>query len=285
MKRYGLAAAFALLVLVNAVVLAGVRYNRSGEAAAAVELTERELPLAWSGREDSGIALQLNWQRDGETGADWFDRRKLTEVGFDCRTSPDDPEARLRYAKALPRKTFLVLEFEGQAWLAWLERQRNRLKALDSDIVSGKATRKELALAVKRFTWDQATASRLLPVDAGNDPSLLRRRYPDTRRFLITPALVKLRFQPSLHEKGKPARPASVTGWIDEVLTDTIQVPPDRRGPLPKVKSGGKPWNSFCFDGEREERPPAPRYTVVLTYGKRHEPWVVSVRAGESKER
>ena len=58
MKKYGLIAAIALIVLTNVVVLAGVAYNRSGEPDATVTLTERELNLAGSwrleDREDSG---------------------------------------------------------------------------------------------------------------------------------------------------------------------------------------------------------------------------------------
>jgi hypothetical protein len=79
-------------------------------------------------------------------------------------------------------------------------------------------------------------------------------------------------------EKCKPEKRSAVYGWIEEVLTDTIQAPLDRRGLLTELKSGGKPWNSFYFDEEKEEKPPAPRYTVVLKYGKRHEPWAVAVR-------
>jgi hypothetical protein len=77
-----------------------------------------------------------------------------------------------------------------------------------------------------------------------------------------------------------------VYGWIEEVLTDTIQAPRDKLGLLEAQKSGGKPWNSFYFDEEKEEKPPVPRYTVVLKYGKRHEPWVGDVRPyGENLSR
>jgi hypothetical protein len=286
MNRYGLPAAFVLLIIVNAVVLAGVRYNRSGEPDAVVELTERELPLASSGRENSATVLQLDWRRYDEDGAEWFDRRKLTESGFDCRTSPDAPDAELRYGKALPRKTFVVLEFEGPAWEAWQARERKKLEAMEADIATGKAGRKESVKAGKRFAWEQVVGSRLFPVDVGNDPRLLRKRYPDRSRCIITPAVVRLRFRAAQREKGKPEKPAAVCGWIEEVLTDSIQAPRDWRGLLAKVKSGGKPWNSFYFDEEKEEKPPVPRYTVVLKYGKRHEPWVVEVRPyGENAKR
>jgi hypothetical protein len=278
MKWYGLSAAFVLLVIVNVVVLAGVRYNHSGEPDAVVELTERELPLAWSGRENSGTALQLDWRRYDEDGPEWFDRRKLTEVGFDCGTAPDAPDADLRYGRALPRKTFVVLEFEGAAWEAWQARARKKLEAMEADITAGKAGRLESAKARKRFAWERVVGSRLFPVDVGNDPKLLRKRYPDRNRCIITPAVVRLRFRSAQREKGKPEKPAAVYGWIEEILTGTIQVPRDRRGLLTKVTSGGRPWKSFYYDEKNEEKPPpAPRYKVVLKYGKRLEPWVTAV--------
>src|SRR5207245_9835380 len=47
MRRAGLLSALALIVVTNAIVLAGVLSNRRGEPDAILTLTERELPLGW----------------------------------------------------------------------------------------------------------------------------------------------------------------------------------------------------------------------------------------------
>jgi hypothetical protein len=278
MKRYGLPAAFVLLVVVTIMILTGVWYNRSGEPDAVVELTERELPLAWSERANSEMSLRLNWQRYDESGLDWFDRKKLSEIGFDCRTPLTAADAELRYGKALSRKTFVVLEFEGPAWELWQSREKKKLAAMEADVVAGISTRKDLEKARKRFEWELVVASRLFPVDAGNDPFLLRKRHPDRRRCIITPAVVRLRYHAPQHEKGGAAKAAEVTGWIDEILTGTVHVPRERQGLLGTLRSSKQMWQSFYYEEEWEKKPIPPRYTAVLDYGKRFEPWVVAVR-------
>jgi len=56
MKRIGLIAALALIVLTNVIVLATVRHNRSGEPDATVTLTERELRLWSNSKENSAVS-------------------------------------------------------------------------------------------------------------------------------------------------------------------------------------------------------------------------------------
>src|SRR5262249_34231893 len=83
----------AIVVVVNALMLAGAAVNRSGEPEARVRLTERELRLATPGDRDSGRELILDAvdQRVDAAVADaavsegtrWFDAQKLRAVGFD----------------------------------------------------------------------------------------------------------------------------------------------------------------------------------------------------------
>lgn len=61
MKRFGLIAGLALILIANVYVLAGVAYNRSGDAAAALELTERELRIQRMKKENTGLFLRLMW--------------------------------------------------------------------------------------------------------------------------------------------------------------------------------------------------------------------------------
>lgn len=280
MKRYGLYVGLLLLAVVNFLVLAGVSYNRSGEPDASVELTERELSLNSIDKENSGVSLNLDWRQYGDRESEWFDKNKLTEVGFDCSTPVDAADAGLRYGKALSRKTFVVLEYEGKAWEAWQARERKKLEAMEAKINKGEVARKELTEAKKRFAGELVTVSRLFPVDVGNDPKRLRVIYPDRRRFIITPAKVRLQFRSAIKEKGKLMEPARLKGSIENVLTDTVQVPRDKQGLLRTLQTKGQNrWhNPYMYMEESNEKPMPPRFKVVLNFGKRYEPWVVAVR-------
>ena len=72
-RRRTLLAGIALILAVNAVALAGVAYNRSGEPDSVLRLTERELQASygWHGSaENSGAALTLRWRVPVEESAD-----------------------------------------------------------------------------------------------------------------------------------------------------------------------------------------------------------------------
>jgi len=278
MKRYGLYGGLVLLAIVNLLVLAGVRLNRSGEPDASVELTERELSLNRIEKENSGVSLRLDLQQYGDRESEWFDKKKLTEVGFDCSTPVDAADAGFRYRKALPRKTFVVLEYEGKAWEAWQARESKELEAMEAKISKGEVARKELTEAKKRYAWELVAASRLFPVDVGNDPKKLRVTYPDRHRFIITPAKVRLHFHGTVNEKGKPIEPARLKGSIDDILTDTVQVPRDKQGLLRTLQTKGQSWQRNYYEQEQNEKPMPPRFKAVLNFGQRYEPWVVAVR-------
>ncbi len=278
MKRYGFYAGLFLLIAVNALVLAGVRYNRSGTPDATVELTERELTLGRIDKENSGMSLYLNWCQYDSQELKWFDRDKLASVGFDCSTPVDAADAEMRYGKALPRKTFVVLEFEGNSWERWQARRRKKLEDMEAKIAGGEVKRKDLVEAKKRFAWEFLAASRLFPVDAGNDPKRLRAKYPDRRRFIITPARVRLFYQSAVREKGKLVQPAGLSGTIEEVLTDTVQVPRDKQDLLRPLELKESYWQPGANAYVTNDKPIPPRFKVVLSYGRRYEPWVVTVR-------
>jgi len=280
MKRYGLLAAVVLTLIINAVVLAGVWFNRSGESDSAVELTERELSLSHSDKENSGISLRLNWQRFAEGSMEWFDQKKLEDVGFDCRTPVDASKASLRYAKALPRKTYAVLEYEGAAWDAWQAKENKAFETARANFTEGTLNSKELAAAQQRFTWGRVAASRLFAVDVGNDPKKLRVQYPDRSRYIITPARVRLHLDDASRIQGILRGAAKLTGSIEEMQTDTIQVPRDKSGEFHTIQYRDRqyPYSPY-FEERAEEKPRPPRYAVRLNYGRRYEPWIYTVRA------
>jgi len=278
MNRYGFYGGVIFLIAVNALVLAGVWYNRSGTPDAAVELTERELTLSPINKENSGVSLRLDWRQYGDRELKWFDKDKLTFVGFDCSTPVGSADAEIRYRKALPRKTFVVMEFEGKAWETWQTLELKKFEDMEAKIIKGDKARNDLAKAKKRFAWEIVADSRLFPVDAGNNPKRLRELYPDRSRFIITSARVRLHYRSAVLEKGKLLEPAKLRGIIEEVLTDTVRVPRDKQGLLRPLALKNDYWRHNVYDDETNEKPKPPRYKVVLNYGRRYEPWVVTVR-------
>jgi hypothetical protein len=274
-------AAIALVVAVNAVVFAGVLYNRSGEPDSSVELTERELTLGSTDQENSGMTLYLNWKGSSPEETEWFNKEKLAEAGFDCSIAVDSPKAALHYAKALPRKTYAVFEYEGAAWYSWQAREKQKIRNLSAEVASGKATVKSLEEAMNQLAWKHITESRLFFVDVGNDPKKLRERYIDKNRCLIMPVLVRLNLKEAATENGNHEEPRVLTGSLDKVLTDTIQVPHDKQRILIGTSKTGGIRNGLLpyLKSQGADKPPSARYAVTLNYGKRFEPWVASVRS------
>ena len=136
MKKYGLFPTLVLIILTNAIVLAGVAYNRSGEPDAMVQLSERELQWQknWerSGKEDSGLYLTLQWSMTGyyEYGREyredsWLNQQKLAELGFDTSFPLNDKRSSSYYNRQLSRQAYVVLEFNGLAYENWVEGELN----------------------------------------------------------------------------------------------------------------------------------------------------------------
>lgn len=272
MKRIGLMAALALIVAVNVLVLAGVRYNRSGESDAAVTLTERELQLWSNSKENSGVSLKLDANRgynQWSEASPWFDKLKLEAIGFDCSTPVNAKDASRYYDRRLPRRTYVALEYEGKTWERWFAQQKEQLQALDARMAEGSDKQKSLESERKRLRWEMESGSRLFVVDADNDAATLRKQYPDRARYIIAPAKVRMRLisANSMQNWQQPV----LSGYVDEILTGTIHVPRDRQGVLASLK----PNDHINFAGQKDVF--TPRYRVKLNYGRRYEPWVAEV--------
>jgi len=275
MMRPRMWAAMALVVATNAVVLAGVAYNRSGEPEATVTLTERELPLAYAVEENSGLELRLDWRLyrrgssfPGEPGPGWFHREKLEAVGYDCSRPLTDPSARLEYEKALPRKAFAVLEYEGAAWRAMIAEAEHDRARIAEQIGRQEATRKDLEAAEQDLDRLRRTSTRLAAVDVGLAPAALRSQYPDRGKYLIVQAEVRLTVVDARVEKNGVRHPASLRGVISSILVDHIVVPRDLHSALDFVRNDRR-----SFSGPHE-----PRYRVTVNYGRRYEPWIHAIQ-------
>ena len=262
--RRGLLAGLALIAVTNGMILGGVAWNRSAEEAR-IELTERELALPWNAfrdDDDSGLALRWSWRRPR---ADWLDRDKLRELGFDVSVPPGDPQAEGFYAHALPREAFMVLEMDGEAWRRDLaDREEELRKCMRGQCPEEYPNTPEEMRT--QLDQDRRMGSRLLAVDAGTDPEELRRRYPDRSRHLV------LRASVSIHLAGQERK--LLEGRLSGPQVGGVHVPRSLRPVLDEIVRN--------TPQEAREAPKAPRYRVTVAAGRRYEPWAVEVeRIGE----
>jgi hypothetical protein len=271
-----------LIVATNAVVLAGVAWNRSGPSDAIVELTERELELPWASaasRENSGLHLQLRWRvaerQPGAGVADeavgdealvdhdgayygsqipWLDAERLRALGFDV-DGAIDAEAHRRHRVARP--AWLVLELGGQPQaqaLARAERRHAAATERTAALPDDREARDRLAESVRQLAREREQSSRLFVIDVGTDADQLREAYADRSRYLI------LRGHVRLVGRGDVASP--LRGSIAAVDIDRIHVPLQFHG-------------VFASHFDDEGRGDA-RHAVTLASGARREPWIVA---------
>jgi hypothetical protein len=276
MSRRPLWFALVLVLAVNAVVLAGVARNRAGTPDAALTLTERELVLStgYSHEENSGVALELVWN-SGEHTLDWFDQAKLAELGLGGAPDPDPAEPHRRASRALPKKAFVVLEFEGAAWERFKAEKEQELAALQEEWRQGKIEKEEADRERAGIEGTLRAGSRLFAVDAGIDPGQLRQRFPDRWRYIIAPALVRV------NENWEDEK-RILRGHVDEILTEKLHVNRELHSPLLALPAEGRLSRYVYHQPGRELRP---RYEVQVAWGKRLEPWVVGVKVSEQELR
>lgn len=272
--RVLLLAGGALVLVVNAIVLAGVAWNRSGVPDAVLRLSERELamPYYWGVAGNSGLALGMRWRLpvsslpepdspaipfDHFGRSDWLDAARLEALGFELPPLPDDPDTRFRAPPA--RQVWLALEFDGSAYARSMRLAEDDVAAAERHLAASPddEQRKNL-LRGAEFTLREVREerTRLFVVDADRDRGMLRARHPDRERY----AMVRGRVRPV-------ASPVDAGGgrleWRGEVLDvegATIHVPLAFRAALAPVP------------GDADE---APRYEVTLAFGRRGEPWIV----------
>lgn len=280
-RRGFLLAGVGLILAANAVALGGAAWNRSGDPESTLRLSERELRVVGQpvlDRENSGMALRLRWrtlaQRAGPEddfldgryaygGAPkWLDPSKLAELGFDTarKTVPGGREH-----DAIPAKeVFLVLELDGAAFQAALERARQddqRAKAAQAGKAGARDPEGELKRAAQRLRREESTSSRLFVIDAGLDAGALRARYPDRARHAIVRGQVRPYWDTRSDTTG------ALVGQVVGPSVGEINVPLEFQP-------------SFASAGERalrgEDAQP-PRRDITVAFGRRLEPWITAV--------
>ncbi len=206
-RTHALASGVGLILLVNAVALGGVAWNRSGEPDSVLSLSQRELLRNndWY-KENSGLSLRLHWRtpsRDDEArqhNRGWqpaLDSQKMAELGFAMPEQVDDDSAR-RFGRQQSRAALLVLELNGPLHEREVQLTRKRL---DEARQAADAAPQNARLADERdfirreLDSVEKTDTRLLLKDVGLDLQALRARYPDRQRYLIVHGQVRPVFQ------------------------------------------------------------------------------------------
>ena len=266
-----LIAGLALIAIVNAVVLGGVAYNRSGEPDSTLRLSERELrvPPVWSGSmESSGLALSLDWRVLAPEATDatreawqyfsyrgasaWLDSAKMASLGFDLSLFTAVASGRRTSWRDSPRDVMLVLEFNGAAYQTALARA---IKYDENKITRPNGTAGDRAKVLKR---EQAQNSRLFVVDAGLDADALRVKYPDRSRYAILRGQVRPSWQ-------RDSSASTLTGMVSALSVEGLNVPTAMRS---------------VFEGASADRGDSEklvvRYDVDVAVGKRLEPWITA---------
>jgi hypothetical protein len=193
--------------------------------------------------DSTAVFLELKWDvqaadPEDKGTPDWLTTAKLTELGFDCEVPVTSPVAREHYSSQAPLRTYLVLEYEGDAW--------------------------------KSAQRDGNLATHLFAVDAGRDPRRLREKYPDTGRYLITHGLVRISLRRHSSRDGTPLVPPRLRGRIETVLPHQIFVPRPHGKMLVALHRR--------TDRTDDEPVKEPRFAATVSWGSRYEPWVQGVR-------
>ncbi len=279
-----LIAGLTIILVTNVVALGGVAYNRSGEPDALVEFTERELEIPYRysygfNSENTGLGLNFNCRLEEENGygygnpncrgkPQWLNEEKLTELGFDF---PAEVEEGYNYYignKSLPRKVYLVLEYNGAAHrraIAVREKHLAKQRALLLQTPEDEGNKKKVKDAETSLKNEQLYRSRLFAIDAGVEKAALRKAYPDSGQYVLMQALIR----PSWRNYDKSdEKEDEWIGTITKLLIGSINIPLEHREifePLEATRS------------RRYEDVSLPRYKIRIAFGKRAEPWVVEV--------
>lgn len=268
-------AGIGLVIITNAIVLAGVSYNRSGEPESTIKLTERELrlPYRYLGKEEnSGIHLRLTYRsRDSDyfsagyersESFDWFNKEKLVELGFDVSQPINSDEDKRHYQNLGKMEVILVLEVNGMAYQNALNDAQKNYDGLlvEQTETNGKKNYK-LTRAKENLSREKTSASRLFVIDAGLDRSVLRKKYADRTKYLLMKGLVKARI------KNDRSSGSKLIGIIKSLSNKNIHVPLQYHEVLEAV---------VAEDAHRVRDDP-PRFEATINIGQRLEPWLVDV--------
>ncbi len=243
------------IVLLSTLAVGWHAWRNRAEETSSLTLTSRELK-SWrvSDEDDSGISLNLSPQlrflpvKTGTLQTPWLDRATLIDLGFDCHVDPREKDAAAHYQRQLPRDVFVVFEYEGPAWQAYLD-ERTR-----TDTSERRAENLEFL---------QMGDSRLVPIDAGRDAAALRQRYAAPGRYLIARARVRIQHH------SEPRTAPRLDASIDGVLPREVYIPRPHSDTLKRLMTPAR---------GRGLQPREAYFDIDIRYGRHFEPWVTDVR-------
>ena len=287
-RGYFLLVGLGLILLVNAIVLAGVAWNRQEPADSRLQLSERELSdsYGYGRRENSGIGLSLDYRWPSEEEDALYSGvspEQMAVLGFWLPAERDEVSIR-RYRRQQEREALLVLELDGPAYrrevqlaqTAQAEAQRLQKLAPDNPDLQRAARQAE-----ERLLREQHAASRLLVVDVGADLATLRARYADRQRYAIVRGHVRpFAHRRELHGAGEGTEGnASQSRWQWQLGGHAsssglarIHLPQRWHRLFNSLPRGGAYAQQ---EVERHTR----LFTVELVFGRRLEPWIVDLQA------
>jgi hypothetical protein len=281
--RY-LLAGLALIGLVNAIVLAGVAWNRQQPVDSSLQLSERELGNTYDywRKDNSSLALRLDYRWPSQADDDRYfpsiSAEKMAELGFHVPGELTEQAVR-RYRRQLDRDALLVLELDGPAYQREVALQRAahvEALRLQKSVPDSKELREAARHASNALEHEQQRASRLLVVDVGLDQQALRARYPDRARYAIIRSIIEVQANSVAIDwmgEGDDPRPDSQR-WTWQ-LGGSADTPGVHSLNLPQR------WHAL-FDMQQGEEPDeysASRklFTAEVAFGRRLEPWFVQV--------
>ena len=264
--RHGLLAGLGLILLSNAVALAGVWYNRQGEPESRLLLSERELRRSWDGphKENSGLMLRLDWRmvRHDWSGEDscrsehGLTESQMEAVGLRTNDSKSRRDAQQAWA---------VFELNGPAYRRSLQQAEAKLQEASErlkQLPEHKRLKQEEKSARKALEDERLTESRLFLIDVGLDPDMLRQRYTDRRQYALLRGTVKV--WSSCQGSNKKQYQAGTVHLHNE----SINVPVAWRQQLANLLPEYYGNASQPFSAE-------------VSFGKRLEPWLSDVRIAD----
>lgn len=252
-----------LVVLSNAVILAGAAYNRMSPPVQQLSVTERELSLPyWATRgdsENSQLTLRINWQvaRDELAEYDYVRELKVSPQTFSAlQLKPINcPGEEHRHHKSV--QGWVALEYNGPA-------HRLRQQQLEQALAELKDTEDQQELASRsryqnRLERALVSDSRLYAVAvAPHLEELEASLASSTEVHWFVPAELSAAGKCSDHHVS-----------INRLLNGELHLPANQRAALPQVDSRAA----------YSQQPELPRYAVEVAVGRRYEPWVKSVTA------